>query len=63
MVIFGRGVAIGGDAGVTYPEQCVLLNNYLLVNENYYLFHLLYIYFIIFSYILLFPKIYLLICQ
>ena len=40
MIIFHRRVAIGGDVGVTYPKQCLLLNNYLLVNENYYLSHL-----------------------
>ena len=63
MIIFSRRVAIGGDVGVTYPEQCVLLNNYHLVNENYYLsidcISIL-VYFLIFY---CFPKIYLLIYQ
>ena len=39
MNIFSRRVAIGGGVGVTYPKECVLLNNYLLLNENYYLSH------------------------
>ena len=36
MNIFSRRVTIGGDVGVTYPKQCVLSNNYLLLNEKYY---------------------------
>ena len=51
MIIFSRRVAIGGDVGVTYPKQGVMLNNYLLVNEKYYLSHSMYIYFIIFPFI------------
>ena len=39
MNIFSRRDAIGGDVGVTYPKECVLLNNYLLLNEKYYLSH------------------------
>jgi len=46
MNIFSRRVAIGGDVGVTYPNEFVLLNNYLLLNEKYYLSHWVYIYFI-----------------
>jgi len=52
--MFSRIVAIGGDVGVTYPKQGVMLNNYLLVNEKYYLCHSMYIYFIIFPFILMF---------
>ena len=54
MNFFIRRVAIGGDVGATYPKQCVLLNNYLLHNEQYYLSHSVYTYFITFTYILMF---------
>ena len=54
MNIFSRRVSIGGDVGVTYPKQCALLNNYLLVNEKYYPSHWVYIYFIRFPYISMF---------
>jgi len=46
MNIFSRRVAIGGDEGVNYPKECALLNNFLLLNEKYYLSHWVYIYFI-----------------
>jgi len=54
MNIFSRIVAIGGDVGVTYPKQCVLLNNYLLLNEKYYLSDWVYTYSIRFPYTLMF---------
>jgi len=39
MIFSCRRVEIGGDVRVTYPKTFVLLNNYLLVDENYYLSH------------------------